>query len=34
VKKSVWITVGAGLSISLLVAGFVSFYASSEPDGL
>ena len=33
-KKSVWLIIGAGLVLSLIVAGFVSFYASSEPDGL
>ncbi len=33
-KKSVWILVFAGIVISLFIAGFVSYYASSSPDGL
>ena len=33
-KRSVWVLVGVGIAISLFLAGFVSFYASSEPDGL
>lgn len=33
-KKGVWVLVGVGLVVSLFLAGFVSFYASSEPDGL
>ncbi len=33
-RRSVWIIVGAGLLISLFLAGVVSFYASSSPDGL
>lgn len=33
-KKSIWMLVGVGIVISLFVAGFVSFYASSQPDGL
>ncbi len=32
--RSTWIIVGAGLLISLFLAGVVSFYASSSPDGL
>ncbi|MEY7979722.1 PDGLE domain-containing protein, partial [Streptomyces pilosus] len=30
-RRKVWIT---GLATSLLLAGFVSFYASADPDGL
>lgn len=33
-KKSLWIVIGVGIAVSLLVAGVVSYYASSEPDGL
>ncbi len=33
-KRSVWILVGIGLAVCLFVAGFVSYYASSSPDGL
>lgn len=33
-KRSFWILVGVGLGICVVVAGFVSYYASSEPDGL
>lgn len=33
-RKAVWSFVGIGLVLSLLLAGIVSFYASSEPDGL
>lgn len=33
-KRSIWIIVGAGLLVSLFLAGVVSFYASSSPDGL
>ncbi len=33
-KKSVWALVFAGIVISLFIAGFVSYYASSSPDGL
>ncbi len=34
VRKGVWIIVGFGLAVSLLLAGVVSYYASSSPDGL
>jgi hypothetical protein len=34
VRKGVWMIVGVGLAVSLLLAGVVSFYASSSPDGL
>lgn len=34
VRKGVWIIVGIGLAASLLLAGVVSYYASSSPDGL
>ncbi len=34
VRKGVWMIVGIGLALSLLLAGVVSFYASSSPDGL
>ncbi len=34
VRKGVWIIVGIGLAVSLLLAGVVSYYASSSPDGL
>lgn len=33
-KRSVWVLIGIGLAVSLFVAGVVSFYASSSPDGL
>ncbi len=33
-KRSVWLVVGVGLLISLFLAGVVSHYASSSPDGL
>ncbi|MGB7980302.1 MAG: PDGLE domain-containing protein [Candidatus Nanopelagicales bacterium] len=33
-RRGLWIVVGAGLVISLFLAGIVSFYASSSPDGL
>ncbi len=33
-RRGVWWVVGVGLAISLLLAGAVSFYASSAPDGL
>ncbi len=33
-KKSAWTLVFAGIVISLFIAGFVSYYASSAPDGL
>lgn len=34
VRKGVWMIVGVGLAMSLLLAGVVSYYASSSPDGL
>jgi flagellar basal body-associated protein FliL len=34
VRRSVWILIGVGLAVSLLLAGVVSYYASSSPDGL
>lgn len=33
-RRGMWLIVAVGLAVSLIVAGFVSFYASSEPDGL
>lgn len=33
-RKGVWTVVAVGLFVSLLLAGAVSFYASSSPDGL
>lgn len=33
-KRSLWWIVGIGIAVSLLVAGFFSYYASSSPDGL
>ena len=33
-KRSTWVFVGVGLVLSLFLAGFVSYYASSSPDGL
>lgn len=33
-KKGIWLVIGVGLAVSLVIAGFVSYYASSEPDGL
>lgn len=33
-KRSVWVLIGVGIAVSLLIAGFVSYYASSSPDGL
>jgi hypothetical protein len=33
-KKSVWSIIFVGLTLSLIIAGFVSFYADSNPDGL
>lgn len=33
-RKGVWTVVAVGLFVSLLLAGAVSFYASSAPDGL
>jgi PDGLE domain len=34
VRKGVGVLIGIGIGISLLLAGVVSFYASSSPDGL
>jgi cobalt/nickel transport protein len=34
VKRRLWIFIGLGLVVSLLLAGVVSYYASSSPDGL
>jgi cobalt/nickel transport system permease protein/cobalt/nickel transport protein len=34
VRRGVWIFIGVGLAVSLLLAGVVSYYASSSPDGL
>jgi len=33
-KRSTWVVVGVGLVLSLFLAGYVSYYASSSPDGL
>jgi hypothetical protein len=33
-RRGIWTLVGVGVLLSLLLAGVVSFYASSEPDGL
>ncbi len=33
-RRSVWAIVAVGLAIALFAAGFVSYYASSSPDGL
>lgn len=34
VNKGVWFLIFIGLVISLIIAGVVSFYADSNPDGL
>jgi cobalt/nickel transport protein len=34
VKRGLWILIGIGLAVSVFVAGVVSFYAASSPDGL
>lgn len=34
VRRGVWVLIGIGLAVSLLLAGVVSYYASSSPDGL
>ena len=34
VRRGVWVVIGIGLAVSLLLAGVVSYYASSSPDGL
>lgn len=33
-RRAVWVFIGIGLAVSLLLAGVVSYYASSSPDGL
>jgi len=33
-RRTVWVVIGFGIAFSLLLAGVVSFYASSSPDGL
>lgn len=33
-RRGVWTFVWIGLAVSLLLAGIVSYYASSSPDGL
>ena len=33
-RRNVWILIGVGIGVSLLLAGVVSYYASSHPDGL
>lgn len=33
-RKGIWLVVGIGIVVSLLLAGAISFYASSSPDGL
>jgi hypothetical protein len=33
-RRGVWVLIGVGLVVSLLLAGVVSYYASSDPDGL
>jgi hypothetical protein len=33
-RRGVWALIGVGLLVSLLLAGVVSYYASSSPDGL
>lgn len=33
-RKGVWAFIGIGLAVSLVLAGVVSYYASSSPDGL
>lgn len=33
-KKGVWTVIFVGIAVSLIVAGFVSFYADPNPDGL
>ncbi len=34
VRRGVWMIVSLGLAVSLVLAGVVSYYASSSPDGL
>lgn len=33
-RKALWTVIFVGLVISLIIAGFVSFYANPNPDGL
>lgn len=33
-RRSMWWVIGIGLAVALVAAGFVSYYASSSPDGL
>lgn len=33
-RRSMWVIVSVGLVVALFAAGVVSFYASSDPDGL
>lgn len=33
-KRSMWWLIGIGIAVSLVAAGFFSYYASSSPDGL
>jgi PDGLE domain len=33
-RRGTWVVIGVGLVVALVAAGFLSFYASSAPDGL
>jgi hypothetical protein len=33
-RRNAWVLIGVGLLVSLVLAGVVSYYASSSPDGL
>ena len=33
-RKALWTVIFVGLMVSLIIAGFVSFYADPNPDGL
>lgn len=33
-RRGLWLIIGIGIVLSVVAAGFVSFYASSAPDGL
>jgi len=33
-RRGTWIVIGIGVAVSLVLAGVVSYYASSSPDGL
>lgn len=33
-RRGMWLIIGVGILVSVVAAGFVSFYASSAPDGL